>query len=65
MRLFHESRSVCVCVCVCVSCSVMSDCFFNPMDCSPSGSSVHGILQTRILEWLAIFFSKVLFLIPS
>ena len=23
----------------------------DPMDCSPSGSSVHGILQTRILEW--------------
>ena len=24
------------------------------MDCSPPGSSVHGILQTRILEWVAI-----------
>ena len=24
----------------------------NPMDCSPPGSSVHGILQERILEWL-------------
>ena len=24
----------------------------NPMDCSPPGSSVHGILQTRILEWV-------------
>ena len=30
----------------------------NPMDCSPSGSSVHGILQTRILEWVAILFSR-------
>ena len=29
----------------------------NPMDCSPPGSSVHGILQTRILEWGAISFS--------
>ena len=28
------------------------------MDCSPSGSSVHGILQARILEWIAIPFSK-------
>ena len=28
------------------------------MDCSPPGSSVHGILQARILEWVAIFFSK-------
>ena len=30
----------------------------NPMDCSPPGSSVHGIFQTRILEWFAIAFSK-------
>ena len=28
------------------------------MDCSPSGSSVHGILQARILEWVAIPFSR-------
>ena len=27
-----------------------------PMDCSPSGSSVHGVFQARILEWVAIFF---------
>ena len=26
----------------------------NPMNCSPSGSSVHGILQARILEWVAM-----------
>ena len=30
----------------------------NAMDCSPSGSSVHGILQARILEWVAISFSR-------
>ena len=30
----------------------------NPMDCSPPGSSVHGILQARILEWVAIHFSR-------
>ena len=30
----------------------------NPMDCSPPSSSVHGILQARILEWVAISFSK-------
>ena len=28
------------------------------MDCSPPRSSVHGILQARILEWVAIFFSR-------
>ena len=30
----------------------------HPMDCSPPGSSVHGILQARVLEWVAIAFSK-------
>ena len=28
--------------------------FSDPMDCSPPGSSVHGIFQARILEWAAI-----------
>ena len=31
---------------------------FDPMDCSPSGSSVHGILQARILEWVTVPFSR-------
>ena len=31
----------------------------NPMDCSPPGSSVHGIFQARVLEWVAISFSGV------
>ena len=31
---------------------------FNLMDCSPPDSSVHGILQARILEWAAIPFSR-------
>ena len=30
----------------------------NPMDCSPPGSSVHGIFQARILERVAISFSR-------
>ena len=30
----------------------------DPLDCSPLGSSVHGILQARILEWVAISFSR-------
>ena len=29
----------------------------DPMDCSPPGSSIHGIFQARILEWVAIAFS--------
>ena len=32
--------------------------FCDPMDCSPPGSSVHGISQARILEWVAISFSR-------
>ena len=35
------------------SCPTLSD----PMDCSPPGSSVHGIFQARVLEWGAIAFS--------
>ena len=27
---------------------------YDPMDCSPPGSSVHGILQARILEWVSL-----------
>ena len=40
-----------------VSCLVMSD-PVTSMDCSPPGSYVHGILQARLLEWVAIPFSK-------
>ena len=36
------------------SCPTLSD----PMDCSPSGSSAHGIFQARVLEWGAIAFSR-------
>ena len=36
--------------------SVMSHC--HSMDCSPPGSSVHGISQARILKWVAITFSR-------
>ena len=35
---------------VCVSCLVTSSILCDPMDCSPSWSSIHGILQARILE---------------
>ena len=35
------------------SCRTLHD----PMDCSPPGSSVHGIFQARVLEWGAIAFS--------
>ena len=37
----------------------------NPMDCSPPGSSVHGILQARVLEWVAIAFSNLILAITN
>ena len=43
-------------VCESVTCSVMSD-SLQPVECSPPGSSVHGILQARILEQVATPFS--------
>ena len=53
---WRERSSYCVCVCVCVCNSHVRLC--DPMDCSQPGSSVHGILQARILEWVAISFSR-------
>ena len=41
-------------VCCVLSCVWLCD----PMDCSLPGSSVHGILQTKILEWVAISYSR-------
>ena len=42
------------------ACSVTQLChtLSDPMDCSPPGSSVHGILQAKILEWVVIFSSR-------
>ena len=55
-QFFHMFLSCClhphfVCVCV-LSRARLCD----PMDCSPPASSVHGISQARILEWVAIPF---------
>ena len=47
----HESESE-----VTQSCSTLRD----PMDCSLPGSSIHGIFQARVLEWVAISFSNSL-----
>ena len=45
--------------CVC-ACSVAQSCqtLCSPMNCSQPGSSVHGVLQARILEWVAIPFTR-------
>ena len=43
-----------LCVLVAQSCLILCD----PMDCSPQNSSVHGILQARVLAWIAMPFSR-------
>ena len=52
---------VCVYVCVCVrvlSHFSLVKTLCDPIDCSSPGSSVHGILQARIVEWVAMLSSK-------
>ena len=44
------------CVCVCAKLLQLCPALYDPMDCSPPGSSVHGILQAGILEWIAMPF---------
>ena len=51
---YYSSHQVCVCAKSLQSCLTLSD----PMDCSQPGSSVHGILQARILEWVAMASSR-------
>ena len=50
-------------VCVCVHAKLLQVCptLCDHMDCSLPGSSVHGILQAKILEWVAILFSRGFF----
>ena len=52
--LYIDKYSMCVHVQLLHSCLTLCD----PVDHSPSGSSIHGILQARILEWVAMSFSR-------
>ena len=52
-----HTYTLCVCVHTC-SVSQSRPTLCNPMDCSLPGSSVQGILQARILEWVAVPFSR-------
>ena len=47
MKVKNESEVAQLCLTLC-----------DPMDCSLSGSSIHGIFQASVLEWAAIAFSK-------
>ena len=48
-----SSYEICACL-VIQSCRILCE----PLDCSPPDSSVHGIFQAKILEWVAISFSR-------
>ena len=50
---FHVAVYMCACVLSHSACLNL-----DHLDCSPPGSFVHGIFQTRILEWVAILFSR-------
>ena len=53
-----QARKECSATKLCMHlCSAVSE-FYNPMDCSPPGSSIHGIFQARVPEWGAIAFSE-------
>ena len=49
--LYHDSMCVCSVTQLCPT-------LYNPIDCGPPGSSVHGISQARIWEWFDIFSSR-------
>ena len=56
-KVFFCFFSVSMCACA-LSLSCVWCFFFYPMDCSPPGSSVHGIFWARILEWVSISYSR-------
>ena len=53
-KIFYNRHFACMCAKLFQSCPSLC----NRIDCSPSGSSVHGFLQTRILEWVAMPSSR-------
>ena len=67
MEIEKSNSSVCVCVCVnhsaaaaAAAAKLLQSCptLCDPIDGSPTGSPVPGILQARTLEWVAISFSN-------
>ena len=65
-RLYHGSKKldlgpeICVKPAPCMRAKLLQSCptFCDPMDCSPPGSSIHGIFQAKILECIAMPFSR-------
>ena len=57
LKLYHQTCMLKPSACMLLLQSSLTLC--DPMDCSLSSSSVHGLLQARILEWIAMPFSRV------
>ena len=55
---FSQRLHVITCCCCCCLVAKLGLTLGNPKDCRPSGSSVQGISQARMLEWAAISFSR-------
>ena len=60
MKFFISSQWAKINLCACVPSYFSHAQFCKPMDYSPPGSSIHGIFQARILEWVVIPFSNEL-----
>ena len=52
---YHQQ---CVCICLSVLVAQLCPTLCDPVDCISPGSSVHGILQARVLDWVATPFSR-------
>ena len=52
----HTTNLLCYCCCCCLVTQLWLA-LWDPVDCSPPGSSVHGLFQARILDWVAFSFS--------
>ena len=59
-KMFYYSSA-----CVCAKSVQLCLTLFDPMDCSPPGSSAHGSLQARILEWIVMSSSGGIFPDPG
>ena len=59
MKSIRDGKNCTAKVEVCVyMCAQLCPTLYDSMDCNLFGSSVHGILQARILEWVAISFYR-------
>ena len=61
MAIHHYAAAAAAAAKLRQSCPTLCD----PIDGSPPGSSVHGIFQARVLEWVAIAFSKISAIRPA